>query len=147
MIQNNFCIIFIYDNIFLGGIKMKLYKCPKCQNLVEVLEEKSNNLICCNEHMQKVKAGAVDAAKEKHVPYCEVEEDSVYVRIGEVTHPMEENHYIEWIAAEYSDSVVKHYYKPGEVPEAVFDYEDNMKIYAYCNLHGLWEKIIEPKNE
>ena len=53
---------------------------------------------------------------------------------------MTEEHYIPWVAAEYSDSVVKYFYKPGDKPEAFFDYEEGMKVYAYCNLHGLWKK-------
>ena len=51
---------------------------------------------------------------------------------------MDENHYIMWIAADYGDSVIRFNLNPGEVPEAYFDYMEGMKVYAYCNLHGLW---------
>lgn len=120
---------------------MKIYKCKKCGSLVESL--KGDCLFtCCGETMGEVKANSVDAAVEKHVPFCTVEEDSVFVRIGETEHPMTEEHYIEWIVAEYSDSFVKYLYKPRDTPEAVFDYEKGMKIYSYCNLHGLWEKQL-----
>jgi len=117
---------------------MKLFKCLKCGEMVEVIKDECDSLTCCGKKMVEMVPGEVDAAQEKHVPFCEIQGDSVYVIVGEVEHPMEEKHYIEWICAEYSDSTVKYFYKPGDKPEALFDYEKGMKIYAYCNLHGLW---------
>ena len=119
---------------------MKIFKCLKCGTMVEVLKDNCDSLTCCGEKMMEVKVGSVDAAVEKHVPFCEIQGDNLYVRIGEVEHPMTEEHYIEWVAAQYNDSLVKYYYKPGDKPEAFFDYEEGMVIYAYCNLHGLWKK-------
>ena len=121
---------------------MKIFKCKKCGNMVELIEEKGGTLVCCGEAMELVEASTVDAAREKHVPYTEIEDDVVYVKIGEVDHPMTDEHYIEWVAAVFNDSVLKYNFKPGEVPEAVFDYEEGMEIYAYCNLHGLWKKEL-----
>ena len=121
---------------------MKVFKCNKCGNIVEVLNSNSNNISCCGEICIEFSANTFDAAKEKHVPYVEIDEDAVMVRVGETAHPMDDNHYIMWIAAEYSDSTVRINLKPGEEPVAYFDYEQGMKIYAYCNLHGLWMKEI-----
>lgn len=121
---------------------MKVLKCKKCGNVIEVLDNKSNNITCCGEKCIELKVNTEDASKEKHVPFIEINEDEVMVRIGETVHPMDDNHYIMWIAAEYSDSVVRINLKPGEEPIAYFDYEEGMKIYAYCNLHGLWKKEI-----
>ena len=95
------------------------------------------DVVCLYLHKRR---NTEDAAQEKHVPFCDIEEDMVYVKIGEVDHPMTDEHYIEWVAAVYDDSVLKYNFKPGEVPEAVFDYEEGMVVYAYCNLHGLWKK-------
>lgn len=121
---------------------MKLLKCMKCGKIVEIIKEGCPVVECCGEEMKEVVANSVDAANEKHVPFTQIDGDQVEVRIGEVPHPMEEKHYIEWIAAEYSDSFVKYYLKPGEDAECAFDYEKGMKIYAYCNLHGLWMKEL-----
>lgn len=121
---------------------MKIFKCNKCGNMVELLEDGKGTLTCCGEEMVEVVANTVDASKEKHVPFTDIEDDAVYVKIGEVDHPMTEEHYIMWVAACYDDSILKYYFKPGEVAEAVFDYEEGMKIYAYCNLHGLWMKEL-----
>ena len=119
---------------------MKIFKCEKCGMMVDVIEDKCDSLTCCGKPMKEVVAGSVDAALEKHVPFCEIQGDGLYVKIGEVEHPMSDDHYIMWIVAEYSDSIVKYFYKPGDKPEAFFDYEEGMTVYAYCNLHGLWKK-------
>lgn len=124
-------------------MNMKIYKCKKCENIVELIEDKKGVLTCCGETMEELIPNTVDAAAEKHVPYTVIEEDDVlYVKVGEVDHPMTEEHYITWVAAVYDDSVLKYNFKPGEVPEAVFDYEEGMVVYAYCNLHGLWKKEL-----
>lgn len=121
---------------------MKIFKCKKCGNIVELIEDGKGVLSCCGEVMGEVVANTEDAAVEKHVPYTDIEEDMVYVKVGEVDHPMTEEHYITWVAAVYDDSVLKYNFKPGEAPEAVFDYEKGMVVYAYCNLHGLWKKEL-----
>ena len=122
---------------------MKVFKCNKCGNIVELIEDGKGVLTCCGEAMEELVPNTVDAAAEKHVPYTAIEEDDVlYVKVGEVDHPMTEDHYITWVAAVYDDSVLKYTFKPGEVPEAVFDYEEGMVVYAYCNLHGLWKKEL-----
>ena len=89
-----------------------------------------------------IKVNSVDASLEKHVPFCEIKDDKVYVTIGEVIHPMGEDHYIEWIAMVKGNKIVKYLLKPNDEPKAIFDYEENSAIYAYCNKHGLWKKEI-----
>lgn len=89
-----------------------------------------------------IKVNSVDACLEKHVPFCEIKDDKVYVTIGEVIHPMGEDHYIEWIAMVKGNKIVKYLLKPNDEPKAIFDYEENSSIYAYCNKHGLWKKEI-----
>lgn len=121
---------------------MKIFKCKKCGNIVELVNDSKGILTCCGEVIEEVVANSVDASLEKHVPYTDIEDDVVYVSIGEEDHPMTDEHYIEWVAAVYDDSVLKYNFKPGEVPEAVFDYEEGMVVYAYCNLHGLWKKEL-----
>ncbi len=117
---------------------MRMFKCEKCDNVIELIEGNNAKMICCGETMKELVANQSDAAAEKHVPACHIEDEVVIVNVGETTHPMEEDHYIKYIIAEYSDSVIKHVFKPGDEPESYFDYEKGMKIYAYCNKHGLW---------
>jgi superoxide reductase len=97
--------------------------------------------VCCGTQMQKISENTVDAALEKHVPAVTRENGRVYVHIGSVTHPMIEAHYIEWIALEAGGVWQLKHLHPNEVPEATFEIADNVgkiKVYEYCNLHGLW---------
>ena len=122
----------------------EFYRCPICGNIVYLIEGNGSHLACCGKPMEKLVPGAVDAAKEKHVPDVKVEEGKVVVQVGEVTHPMIKEHYIGWIAAEKENSVVIKYLKPEDEPKAVFCNKGNdiKRIYAWCNLHGLWVKEI-----
>ena len=63
------------------------------------------------------------------------------VEVGSVTHPMEEKHYIEWIALVSDKSVDIRYLNPGEAPKAEFEGNSGV-VYAYCNLHGLWKTEV-----
>jgi superoxide reductase len=47
--------------------------------------------------MQLLEEKVVDVGKEKHVPVIEVSDGTVKVKVGTVPHPMDEDHYIEWI--------------------------------------------------
>lgn len=124
------------------GTKMnQIYRCNVCGNIVEVLHTGADSLVCCGEKMELLVANSVDAAKEKHVPVIEKTKNGVTIKIGEVAHPMEKEHYIEWIEIIDGDKVERQYLKPGDKPEATFK-TDSTKIIAraYCNLHGLWMK-------
>ena len=77
--------------------KLEIYKCEVCGNIVEVLYGGKGELVCCGKPMYLFIENTVDAAREKHVPVIEPTDDGVKVKVGSVTHPMEEKHYIEWI--------------------------------------------------
>jgi len=72
--------------------RLQVYKCEICGNIVEVLHEGKGELVCCGEPMKLLKEGAVDAAKEKHVPVIEKTAAGITVTVGSVPHPMEEKH-------------------------------------------------------
>jgi superoxide reductase len=120
--------------------RLQVYKCAKCGNIVEVLHVGAGELACCGEPMKLFVENTVDAAKEKHVPVIEKAPNGWRVRVGSVTHPMEEKHYIEWIELIAGDRVYRRFLKPGEAPEAFFETTADA-VYAreYCNLHGLWK--------
>lgn len=109
--------------------------------MLQVLKSSACGTMCCGEEMQELKANTTDAAVEKHVPVIKKNGNSVEVKVGSVAHPMEEKHYIEWIALETKNSSQLKMLNPGEEPKAVFALTDGDEIvsaYAYCNLHGLW---------
>lgn len=118
----------------------EVYRCSVCGNIVEVLHEAGGTLSCCGKPMVLQNENTVDAAREKHVPVIEEIEGGYKVKVGDVEHPMLENHYIEWIELIDGEKVMRHYLKPGEKPEAVF-YTNSKDVYAreYCNLHGHWK--------
>jgi superoxide reductase len=120
--------------------KLEVYKCEVCGNIVEVIHEGDGELVCCGQPMKLFVENTVDAAKEKHVPVIEKTADGFKVKVGSVTHPMEEKHYIEWIELIADGVAYRKFLKPGEAPEAVFCI-DAKQITAreYCNLHGLWK--------
>jgi superoxide reductase len=120
--------------------KLEVYKCDLCGNIVEVLHGGGGELVCCGEAMKLLVENTVDAAKEKHVPVVEKVAGGIKVKVGDVAHPMEEKHYIEWIEVIVDGKAQRQFLNPGEAPEATFKIEaDNVVAREYCNLHGLWK--------
>ncbi len=120
--------------------KLQIYKCEICGNMVEVIHAGRGELVCCGKPMKLFTENTVDAAKEKHVPVVEKSADGVKVKVGEVAHPMEEKHYIEWVEILVDGKACRQFLNPGEAPEAVFDTKaENVVAREYCNLHGLWK--------
>lgn len=118
----------------------QVYKCEICGNIVESVHASDGVLVCCGQPMTLQIENTVDAAKEKHVPVVKKVEGGVFVKAGEVEHPMLESHYIEWIEIETANKTYKKYLKPGDKPEALFLIEEEvLSAREYCNLHGLWK--------
>jgi len=119
----------------------QIYKCEVCGNIVEVLHTGGGTLVCCGKEMKLFQENKTDGAVEKHVPVIEKTKDGYIVKVGSVTHPMEEKHYIEWIELIADGVSYRKFLKPGDKPEAKF-YVKAEKVEAreYCNLHGLWKK-------
>lgn len=123
-------------------MELKFYRCKHCGQIVAIVKGTGVPVICCGEPMQEIKAGEMDASVEKHVPVFEVKDDKVYVTIGSVNHPMEEAHYIEWVALKTKFGNQRKALKPGDEPKVVFPLlqgDEVEAVLAYCNLHGLWK--------
>jgi superoxide reductase len=120
--------------------QLEVYKCEACGNIVEVLNGGEGELVCCGEPMKLMTENTVDAAKEKHVPIIEKVDGGIKVKVGEVPHPMEEKHYIQWIELIADGKSYRQFLKPGTSPEAVFNISaSQLTAREYCNLHGLWK--------
>lgn len=118
----------------------KIYKCEICGNIVEVLHSGLGTLNCCGKPMKELKENTVDAAKEKHIPVVEKNENGTLIKVGAAEHPMLNEHFIEWIEVQTLSKTYIKNLKPGEKPEAFFSIdEDIVAVKAYCNLHGLWK--------
>ncbi|MDR2770554.1 MAG: desulfoferrodoxin Dfx [Clostridiales Family XIII bacterium] len=119
----------------------KFYQCEICGNLFETIEDAGVVPTCCGVDMTELEANASDGAGEKHVPVLERDGKNLKVKVGSVSHPMEEKHYINWIVVRQGARVQRVALKPGATPEAAFvlDGADPVTAYEYCNLHGLWK--------
>jgi len=116
------------------------YKCNVCGNIVEVLHVGVGQLVCCGQPMELLKEKTEDIGQEKHVPVIEKMDERIKVKVGSVSHPMEENHYIEWIEVIADDRVYRKFLNPGDKPEADFKIEaDKIEAREYCSVHGLWK--------
>lgn len=121
---------------------MEMYICSHCGNIITYLEKTAVPVSCCGQIMQKLEPNTVDAAKEKHVPIYKIEGATVTVDVGEVTHPMQEDHYIKWIIVETCCGYHLKNLLPTDEPKAVFNLTEKEKVlavYEFCNKHGVWK--------
>ena len=123
----------------------KYYICETCGNIVTKVEDKNVPIMCCGGKMKELVPGTVDAALEKHTPIVKIDGNQVTVKIGEVEHPMTEEHYNQWIALYTDKGYQMRKLNPNDKPEAVFYIQEGEKVqevYEYCNLHGLWKTAL-----
>jgi superoxide reductase len=120
--------------------KLQIYKCAVCGNIAEMVHSGAGQMVCCGQPMTLFKENTTDAAKEKHVPVIERTAEGLKVKVGSVPHPMDQNHYIEWIEVIADGKAYRQFLNPGESPEASFAIKAEKVIAReYCNLHGLWK--------
>jgi len=93
--------------------------------------------------MIELKAKTADTGVEKHLPTVEKDGDHLKVTVGEVLHPMTEEHYIKWIAVVQDDHVERYDLNHTDEPKATFYVTGDADVYAYCNLHGLWKLSVD----
>lgn len=122
------------------GKKLDLYKCSRCGNISLLLSNAGVPLVCCHEEMKAVEPNTTDAAQEKHVPVISREGAVVTVSVGSTMHPMTEEHSIQWIAVVQGQNLLIKWLSPDEQPVASFSVKPGQEItvYEYCNLHGVW---------
>ncbi len=121
---------------------LKFFRCERCGNIVTKIIDAGPALSCCGQQMTELIANTTDAATEKHVPVIKIDGDAVTVAVGEVEHPMTEEHYIQWICLHTQGGLQFASLKPGEAPQAAFKLatgDSAIEAFAYCNLHGLWK--------
>ena len=124
---------------------IKLFRCKLCGKIIEELVNTHDTVtVCCGEAMQELKPNSVDAALEKHVPEVTINGDELKVQVGSTIHPMLDNHYIQFVILVTDKEVRRVNFKPGEEPIACFNIKGQkpLKVYEYCNLHGLWVKEL-----
>lgn len=123
--------------------KGQVYRCNVCGNIVTLLCTGPGELVCCDVPMELLEAIQGDVGPEKHIPIIEKSDAGVRVKMGEVPHPMEENHHIQWVELITPNHVFIQLLDANDEPEAEFpvnlDDEKDIKARSYCNIHGLWK--------
>jgi len=91
---------------------------------------------CCGITLPPIIAEEPD---EDHLLHVDIVEDEYYVTID---HPMTKDHYISFLAAVLDErlQLVKLY--PEAEAAARFKIGHVIRIYAYCNRHGLFQKKL-----
>lgn len=109
----------------------QFYVCPVCGNVIRAIGEAV--VSCCGVTLPPCEAEPADA---QHIIRTQIAEDEYYVALD---HPMTREHYISFLAAASDQGVqfVKLY--PEGPAEARFKINRIVKLYAYCNRHGLFE--------
>jgi superoxide reductase len=121
--------------------QQKFYICKHCGNIIGLINNAGVPLVCCGEEMVELIPNTTEAAVEKHIPVVKVEGNVVIVEIGSVPHPMTQEHHISWVYLQTKQGGQRKNLAPGDYPSLEFalTQEDELeKVYAYCNLHGLW---------
>lgn len=113
----------------------------QCKNSGNIIE-----LLCAGKDADVNELNIIEAktsgeGEPKHKPVITRVNDGYHVKVGDVEHPMEEEHYIAVIELIADGQIHKQYLKPGDKPEATFKIpeSDNVVAREYCTLHGLWQ--------
>lgn len=111
-------------------LKSKFYVCPVCGNVIRTIGE--TLVSCCGITLPPLEPEDCDS---EHSVTAERVEDEYFVS---VSHAMEKDHYLSFLAA-VSDHLVQFVklYPEGNA-EARFRIDRVKYIYAYCNRHGLF---------
>ncbi len=111
--------------------RSRLYVCPVCGNVIQTIGDAV--ISCCGITLPPQEAESPD---EDHRINIDTVEDEYYVSVN---HPMSKDHYISFLLAmtDLGSQLVKLY--PEGNAEARFKINRVIKLYAYCNRHGLFQ--------
>ncbi len=127
-------------------VKLQIYKCNICGNLVQILQEGDGNLFCCGKEMELMGIKYdTNELGEKHTPKIEIKEGKKFVSV--IGHPMTHEHYIQFIETYTKDKNELHlkFFKFNDVPEMEAKLEGEFNSIEYCNIHHLWgdNKVLD----
>jgi len=107
---------------------------------VELIHLGGPTPICCGVPMSLLEANTVDAANEKHIPLVEDMGDYVKICVGNIEHPMTNEHYIAFVEVITVNGVCRKELTPGSKPVVEFCVKkaDIIEVREFCNLHLLW---------
>lgn len=115
-------------------LRMKLYVCPICGNVIQSTGEAV--ISCCGIVLPALEA---DPEDDEHHLCVQRVENEYYVTIP---HEMSKEHYLSFIlAAKVDGSEIRKLYPEGNA-EARFKISGTKCLYYYCNRHGLFQYTV-----
>lgn len=124
---------------------MNIFYCKHCKRIVYTYFG-GGTLTCCGEEMTLLQPKKMDQGNEKHLPVVEkVAADQIKVTVGSVLHPMATEHWIQWIFIAQDTTYQIKTFVSGDTPVWTFNVtpDQKIKVYEFCNLHGLWLTEVE----
>ena len=119
--------------------ELDVYKCPLCENLVEIIDPHGVGLVCCGRSMIREVVKKAKIGMYPHSIIIAKTYNGVHVSVGRPLHPMDDEHRILWIELIAHDKIVRQVLRPGDFPAAIFNVPaERISVRAYCNEHGLW---------
>lgn len=122
----------------------KIFKCEDCGSIVEVLVNADVESEACDASINVLKPQTEGDKAPKHVPIITVDGSKVTITVGEVQHPMDDDHFIQFIELIVGDETYIKHFKPGDIPKVTFNVDVDLLATnepiakEFCNLHGLW---------
>lgn len=118
--------------------KTSIVLCKNSGNVIEIIKPGQDVDVS---QLNVIEAKTEGEGAPKHVPVIERLDCGYHVKVGEVEHPMDEDHYIAMIELIADGQIHKQYLNPGDKPEAYFEIPEAKCVEAreFCTLHGLWK--------
>lgn len=129
---------FLTDEIFF-------YECKVCGNVMLKLIDSKLTPQCCGRDMHRLTPAEVEASVTTHQPVYVQNGNKILVRVGKEEHPMNAEHYIQWILIKTNRGFHVHKLRPGEEPETCFSLcpgEQLKEVYEFCSRHKLFKTDV-----
>jgi superoxide reductase len=116
--------------------------------MILVVRDGDGTLVCCDKPMVRMEEKSTEQGKEKHLPVIEKTPTGIRVKVGSIPHPMEKEHFIQWIEVIGDSFLFTATFKPGDKPEKEFTIDTKnhpgqvRKVRIFCNVHGIWSTKI-----
>ena len=135
------------------SLKLGIYRCNVCGNIVQVFIEGEGELVCCGEEMELLSYKYEENEMgEKHVPEiysmhegCDTGTCKEVKYVSVRKHPMTKEHHIQFIEVFDKDKTELRlkFFKPEETAEYnITSFDGELTAVELCNIHGLWRSKL-----
>ena len=124
----------------MGDDKMHFYKNEKDNFFIQLDDDVQDH-----QELMRVLVEKHEGDETKHQPIVSKEGQIVKVKIGNIMHPMTEEHHISMIFLKTKQGGQYKLLPYTSTPIVSFELTEDdepLEVYGYCNLHGLWKEVI-----